>query len=683
MPDTKKDSHIALFVGCAITVCMLLFYILKPALLVLIDYKVCDFLFRASHSRETTGIPVIVDVDEKSLARFGQWPWPRYRIAALLEKINRSGASCIALDMLFGETDRTSPCVIKKDILKERKIDFNISGLPEEWTDNDRVLAKTLSQGPFVLGYQFAFGPGPGAKTDCRLHPLPVVVHGDDPFQQTGAVFSASDVICNIPILAESVRASGFLNAAPDADGVLRRSPLIIEHHGKIYPSLALAALVHARNSAEKEGNRSSEIVLKVDSARVESLKIDSVTIPLDARGNLLIHYRGSGETFDYVSAADVLNDRIPKDRFKDKIVFIGTSAAGLKEIRSTPLDAVFPGVEVHATVVDNILRGDPLTRPHPIALIELLLIVGFGLASTVLIMRFKAGGGAVILGAGAAGLWFGARWILQAKGILISPTMPVIALGANATALYLLKYRQEERKVRHRTRDLMISQDFAMQCLASLAETRDNETGGHIIRTQRYIRALCDHLSKSKRFLANLSKETVELMVKAAPLHDIGKVGVPDRILLKPGRLTDEEFEQMKEHTTFGSETIRRAEARVGGYSRNNSFLKLAKDIAHSHHERWDGKGYPRGLKGDEIPLAGRLMALADVYDALISKRVYKDPIPHEQAVQLILEGRGAQFDPDVVDAFSKVAEQFRKIALELSDHEEERALLAWEKEP
>ena len=361
--------------------------------------------------------------------------------------------------------------------------------------------------------------------------------------------------------------------------------------------------------------------------------------------------------------------------------MFIGTSAAGLKEIRSTPLDAVFPGVEVHATVVDNILRGDPLSRPRPIVLIELLLIAGFGLASTVLILRVKAGGGAVLLGAGAAGLWFGARWILQTKGILISPTVPVITLGANATALFLLKYRQEERKVRQRTRDLLTSQDFAMQCLASLAETRDNETGGHIIRTQRYIRALCDQLPKNKCSLSGLNKEIVDLLVKAAPLHDIGKVGVPDCILLKPGPLTDEEFEQMKKHTTFGSETIRRAEARVG-YSRNKSFLDLAKDIAHSHHERWDGRGYPQGLKGDEIPMAGRLMALADVYDALISKRVYKDPISHEQAVQLILEGRGTQFDPDVVDAFSRVKEQFRKIALELSDHEEERALLAGGKE-
>jgi putative two-component system response regulator len=221
------------------------------------------------------------------------------------------------------------------------------------------------------------------------------------------------------------------------------------------------------------------------------------------------------------------------------------------------------------------------------------------------------------------------------------------------------------EKVVERRTLEVRAIQEVAIMALASLAETRDSDTGNHIRRTQSYIKVLAEELKDDPRFALGLSDYAIKTIVRSAPLHDIGKVGIPDRILLKPGKLDPEEFEVMKRHTVLGKEAIEHAEKYLGVQV---EFLRSAKEIALSHHERWDGKGYPQGLAGEEIPMAARLMALADVYDALISKRAYKDAMPHEEAAAIILAGRGSQFDPDVVDAFDFAQGKFRSIAAQLS---------------
>lgn len=222
------------------------------------------------------------------------------------------------------------------------------------------------------------------------------------------------------------------------------------------------------------------------------------------------------------------------------------------------------------------------------------------------------------------------------------------------------------EREVARRTCDLQAIQDVTIHAMASLAETRDNETGNHIRRTQHYVRVLAEALAGQPRFAAQLDAQRIDMMCKSAPLHDIGKVGIPDHILLKPGRLTAEEFEIMKTHTTLGRDAIDHAEAQLG---MPLEFLACAKEIAYSHQEKWDGSGYPQGLAGDAIPLSARLMALADVYDALISRRVYKEPYPHEEAMRIIADGRGSHFDPALVDTFLVIHEQFREIAARFRD--------------
>ena len=218
------------------------------------------------------------------------------------------------------------------------------------------------------------------------------------------------------------------------------------------------------------------------------------------------------------------------------------------------------------------------------------------------------------------------------------------------------------ESEVRRRTEDLQTVRDATIVALASLAETRDNETGNHIRRTQHYVRFLAEGLVGHPRFSEFLVPATVDLLHRCAPLHDIGKVGIPDSVLLKPGPLTADEFAVMKTHTTIGHDAIKAAERAMG--HTDSSFLRLAGEIALTHHERWDGTGYPQGLAGEAIPIAGRLMAVADVYDALISARVYKPAFTHEFALREIAAGRGTHFDPEIVDVFLGVAGQIREIA-------------------
>ena len=215
---------------------------------------------------------------------------------------------------------------------------------------------------------------------------------------------------------------------------------------------------------------------------------------------------------------------------------------------------------------------------------------------------------------------------------------------------------------------DNLLIQEISIHALAHLAEIRDPETGTHLRRTRRFLRALARQLKAHPRFAAFLNEHTIDLMAKSAILHDIGKVGIPDHILHKPGKLDAAEWEIMQTHAKLGSDAIELAEKDA---ERPVEFLALAKEIAHWHHEKWDGSGYPDGLAGEAIPLSARLMALADVFDALTTPRVYKPPMSFDQVRDLIVACRGGHFDPDVVDAFLAIFEEFRAIAERFADTE------------
>ena len=660
----RNNSRLVLLYGIVFSSLLFFLSLVKPDLTNFLNNRVYDALLVAG-TGGASRVPVIVDIDEKSLKQYGQWPWPRHRVAILIDRLRELGASSIGLDMLFAEDDRTSITAIRRGLLQDFGIDFGFTEVPRGLRDNDQRLADALSKGGVVLGYQFLFDPD-SASDNCLLHPLQVNKRGHDTAEEDSPPFiQAHSVSCNLKMLSEAAAGSGFFNVSPDSDGILRRVPLIIEHRGRVYPSLALATLMQAQGI--------NDVLLETGNGSAELLYLNQTAIPLTSKGSLLIRFRGKGRSFSYVSAADILSNRIPKEKINGNIVFVGTSASGLKELKSTPLDPIFPGVEVHATVVDNILKKDFLSRPKWGPGLESLLTLAFGLLSTITLAWTGAGWSSLLLAAIGVGAWQASGWTFRTEGIFISPVLPLMVLVCNFSLITFIKFCREEQRVRERTRELAMVQEATIESMSSLTETRDPETGGHIKRTQNYIRLLAEHLKYQPKFSPVLDDETIDLLCKSAPLHDIGKVGVSDRILLKPAKLTDEEFEEMKQHTVYGRDAILVAERKLG----NISFLRFAREIAYTHHERWDGSGYPEGLRGDQIPVAGRLMALADTYDAITSERVYKSPLSHEKAVKIIVEEKGAQFDPAVVDAFLQVEEDFRQTSLRYCDALERQAYL------
>jgi len=238
-------------------------------------------------------------------------------------------------------------------------------------------------------------------------------------------------------------------------------------------------------------------------------------------------------------------------------------------------------------------------------------------------------------------------------------------ALAKREAELAKLKSKYLEQQVASHVEELLITQDVTIQTIAALAETRDTETGNHISRTMMYVKTLASLLKESEDFKDQITEDMSELLHKSAQLHDIGKVGVPDSILLKPGKLTEEEFEEMKKHTEYGRNALQIAENALG----DNSFMKYAREIAFTHHEKWDGSGYPLGLKDEDIPLSGRIMAFADVYDALISERPYKRAFTHEEAISIIENDLGTHFDPRIGALFMSNHKMFEQIAKDFDD--------------
>ena len=329
-----------------------------------------------------------------------------------------------------------------------------------------------------------------------------------------------------------------------------------------------------------------------------------------------------------------------------------GAAALKLAALAPRPdlilLDLMMPGMD--GFEVMSRLRADPLTRDIPVICVT-------ALNATEEEER---------------GLSMGA------VDYITKPLRPTVVLARVRTQMELKLARDRlsnqnaflEAEVARRMRENQLAQDASIHALARLAETRDPETGNHILRTQEYVRRLGQLLCRHPRFQASLSEHAIELLAKSAPLHDIGKVGIPDHILLKPGRLTADEWLVMKTHAAIGAEAIERAEADA---QQALEFLAVAKQIARHHHERWDGHGYPDGLAGDAIPLPARLMAVADVFDALISKRVYKPALAYSRAREIIAASRGSHLDPDVVDAFVRDFDTFRGIAERHADSDAE----------
>jgi len=336
------------------------------------------------------------------------------------------------------------------------------------------------------------------------------------------------------------------------------------------------------------------------------------------------------------------------KDDYKVKVANNGERALAIAAGDAKPdlvlLDIMMPGIDGYE--VCRRLKEDAATRDIPVIFLTAKTEVedeerGFGLGAVDYVTK---------------------------------PVSPPIVLArvkthlALKTAADFLKDKASylEAEVARRTEQVNAFQDATVVAMAGLAESRDGDTGGHLLRTQNYVKTLAIQLRRHPRFAPALAGDRADILFKAAPLHDIGKFSLPDAVLMKTGPYTPQEFEIMTTHASAGRDAIAAAEARLPMPS---PILACAREIAHSHHEKWDGSGYPQGLKGDDIPVAARLMAIADAYDALTQRRAYREPVAHEDAVAAIRAARGTHFDPDACDAFAEIADVFYSIAVRYAD--------------
>lgn len=663
------DKAVLYSVGLLLTLLLGGLLVWQPLVLRKADLALYDLMLAARAQPPQSDAVVLVGVDEASLAAFGQWPWPRYRLALLVERLQQLGARVVVLDVLMPEADRTSPDVIAYERQRDLEGKSPPLSAPPQADSNSQRLVQAMTTVPTVLGSYLQFGVPVGTTPQAPSGPplpppLPAGVVLSHNIQNTISWPQPQEAIHSLPALTQVAAAQGFTNALQDVDGKLRRVPLLLPwpDGSGFQPSLAFAGLLLSSPARQ----------LHLEANATETwLDWNGRHIPLDQGGNLMLDWRSQPPA--YLSARTVLQGTMVPGSLQGKIVLVGTWALGLGDLHLAPSGAVVHGLAFHATVIDNLISGRFVARPAWASGAELLAVLLIGALCTWWLARAGVWGSVLLVVLGTTAIYAGAQTLMVQQGLHLSPLLPMLALVLISLFLNLLKYGVATHKLRQRTHDLMEAQDEIIISLSVLAEARDKETGHHILRTQRYVQVLAQHLATTPSY-QYLTPDDIELFTKSAPLHDIGKVGIPDSILKKPGKLTAEEFTIMKTHPLIGAQALERIIA-GSGHPEKQNFLDYARQMIEAHHERWDGTGYPHGLKGTAIPLAGRLMALADVYDALVSRRVYKEGFPHERVRQMLIDDSGSHFDPDLVQAFLANEEKFVRIAQELADPSEDAA--------
>ncbi len=648
---SRRQDALVLGVGVLIAAVVGIAGLFGAAPLQRLDDAVLDGLMRATASGAPARDTVVVDIDDVSLAEVGQWPWPRYRLAALVERIAAGHPKAIALDVLLPEADRVSLADIRATFQRDFGLEVAISGVPDGLLDNDGYLGHAMAQTDAVGARYFYFDHATAETAPVR----PGV--GFEGALAALELDRAHGVLDNVAPVATQTRASGFVNMAVDRDGVLRRLPLLIEYRGVVQPSLALATTMRALGVA------AGEVTTGRDGA---ALVIGPHTVPIDRRGRALLRFDGAPASEVRLPAVDVLAGRAALPDVRDKVVVIGSSAVGLGDRHRTALGTAVAGAGVHAALVQAILADRVPRVPEwgaaaSLALGALLALLQGGwlfAGGRLLTLGLVTVGAVLALGALAVAGFTHHGWVLPVAG-------PALVAAAVLVTAFALRFAFQQRHARRWRRQLENARQVTIESMSAVAETRDPETGAHIKRTQHYVRAIARRLRDTGHHADLLTEAYIELLFLSAPLHDIGKVGVPDHILLKPGPLTEDEWVLMRRHAEFGRTIILSTSRHIEG----DNFLSLAAEIAATHHEKWNGTGYPAGLKGQAIPLSGRIMAVADVYDALVNRRCYKPPFPHAQAMAMMRELRGTTFDPDVLDAFVAIEDEIVRIASEFRD--------------
>ena len=609
----------------------------------MLDYQIYD-LIKPKLNLDRSNSVVVVEIDEKSLEIFGQWPWSRILVAKLAQEILLSKPAAFGMDVIFSEKDRTSLDEIKNFYKDSLNLDLNTSKIPAPLLDNDKILATSLEAGNSVLAV-FASNI-PRNKACNKL----TTIKSNLVFENIDKI---DDLICSYEPLNALARANGFINARAFSDGALRYTNLFFYYKNSLIPSFSVAMLMQVDPNLT---------LLKDEKNRGLKVKFLEKEVKLNDEAKALneIYPKNKFKTF---SASDVLLDRVDKSEFSGKFVLFGATALGLNDHFVSSGGKIRSGIFYHASLIENFLTNSLVSQPNfykdlnfylSVLVLVLLafMIVRYGYLPSFFVF--------VLLTVTA----FVSAEIKLKSGVYISIgyiVIPVFIIFLFFTLSMTFYSFWEKRSF---LKELEEAHSSAIDSMITVVEGKDRETGGHILRTREYVRVLAQYLRK--KGIYNFSPTFIKVLCQAVPLHDIGKVAIPDNILNKNGSLDEKEWEIMKKHVIYGKEIIQKAKMRSSG---KNLFLNAATNIAYTHHEKWDGSGYPQGLKGDEIPIEGRLMAIADVYDALTSKRAYKEKFSYEKAENMIISESGTHFDPILIKAFIDLKSEFRKIAQKYED--------------
>ncbi len=607
-----------------------------------VDYKFYDMsrlLFENDATDENSSCnTVIVNIDEKSLQKIGQWPWSRDINAQLIHKINSMNPATIAIDMVFPELDRNS---VNNRSIKEE----NWDGLSMKPKDNDRLLMDALIESSSVLSvYLHDNQDMPTCKESLLVNLR---------FQYLVDILKEKpSILCNHQELQLSSKHFGFINLEADSDALLRRVSFFMTYEGIVIPSFALATLL----SLDKD-------ISIDDSNRLHFL---THSIKMDEEMEVLLNFHRASPKL--ISAIDVLESHVDPDIFKGKIILIGLSIVGLNNVYPLSEEIKKSNIQIQATFIENVLDEVLLVQPTVYQKINILLsfLFSFFLLFLLAKRRYLEILGVFFLLIVGEFLYL---WIFYAHGIYISLGYFWVPFSHYFFFISLLFIAINVVEKKRFYRELQQSHAATVESISLVIAMRDGETGEHIQRTKNYVKALAQHLHKTNHYRDILTPNFILYLYEAAPLHDIGKIGIPDIILKKEGSFTPEEYKVMQKHPVLAKAVIEKA---MKFYDKN-VFLDMAYNISYYHHERWDGRGYPLGLKEDNIPLEAQLMALADVYDALVSKRSYKKGYAYEKVEEIIFKGRGTAFNPILVDAFIEIKDEFREIHRVWKDSENE----------
>jgi adenylate cyclase len=405
---TKKILiQIALFIF--VSILTLVGYVIYPKVFEPFENKLNDSMFLFRGEKKADENVVIIDIDEKSLKELGQWPWSRNKVAKVLQNLTDYGVAIIGLDVVFAEYDSSSP----KKVLTELGINS------KDAKDYDKILANTIASTPTIVGYVF-YLTDDGFNEKLSPKNSAILIEKNKP--EKSFLIKPYRTILNIPEIQEAAYSNGYFNTIPDQDGIVRSIPMLMDYDGALYPSLSLEMIRILLDERK--------ITLKYFNQGAEYIQIGDVTIPTDTFGRMMINYRGEQHRYDYISAVDIYNKQVSPERLAGKIALLGTSASGLLDLRSTPFDSVYPGVEVHATAIDNILNGDFLSKPPWIIGTDIVDILVCLIIAFVILLIPSALLSFGIFTAFIFGIFYLHYYYLTTEGLLLNTFFPVIGVS-------------------------------------------------------------------------------------------------------------------------------------------------------------------------------------------------------------------------------------------------------------